>query len=254
MTERDLEARLRAHFEAEADGSGIDRLLAALESGDEDGLDAEARAILADYRRTDGAWLDPEGAGSPMVEPPIAAPPTATPRRARRPALVAVAVALAAALALFALWQRPPPTERGLTPMGGDITLHVTVVRGDVLRPVERATLVTGDRLGLAFSGPAGHLRVFAVSPDGVADLHPLDGGSTTFAGGEDIPLPAGAVLTPGDGCEWLVAVFSAEPGPLADARAAVDAAYRPRAADGGCALGPLAVPGAQIHAVEIRR
>lgn len=244
----DLEARLRAHFDAEADGAGIDRLLDALERGRDDGLDAEERAILADYRRTEGHWADPLASGS--------APPTiAGPRRGRRTVLAFVAAgAIAAALALFVIGRRPPTEPSGLTPMGEGFTLHVTVVRGDVLRPVERASLVAGDRLGLAFSGPAGHLRVLAASAEGVAALHPLDGKSTAVDAGEEAPLPAGAVLTPGDGCEWLVGLYSANPIPLEDARAAVDAAYRPANGAGRCALGPIELPDVQIHAVEIRR
>ena len=245
MSESGLEARLRAHFDAEADGPGMDRLLAALDAGDEDGLDPEARAILADYRRTEARWLDPETAGE-------APPMIGAPNRARRAALAFVA--LAAAVALFVMWQRPPPSDPGLTPMGDGFTLHVTVVQGDVLRPVGQAPLAAGDRLGLAFSGPVGHLRVFAASADGVAALHPLAGASTAIAAGEDVPLPAGAVLTPGEDCEWIVGLFSSTPIPLDDAEAAVADARTVRDARGRCVLGPIELPGVQAQAVEIPR
>lgn len=224
-----LEDRLRAHFEDEADEAGIDRLLKALETGAEAHLSPDERATLAEYRR-DGGWSDA--------------------RRHRRRAVVGVvALAAAALIAVFA-WRDPP--EPGLTPMGQPFALHVTVARDGVLRPVGDITLATGDRLGLAYTAPAGHLRVLAISADGAAPLHPLDG-STAVDGGERIPLPAGAVLTPAAGCEWIVGLYSVEPIPLDRALAAASSALT-AARDGPCTLGPIDLPAVDVVTVELRR
>lgn len=89
---------------------------------------------------------------------------------------------------------------------GGGDRLHVVMHRGETAQLALTGTLLAdGDRLEFFYDADApGHLAVYALAagapPTRLADL--------VVAPGRDVPLGAGAVITPGDPCEVIVAVF----------------------------------------------
>jgi hypothetical protein len=131
--------------------------------------------------------------------------------------------AAAAAVLLFAVifavhqtgTHAPLPGE-GLTVKGENDALFVAVKRGAdgfSARPFEQ--LVTGDQIGLFYtSQQAGFLAVFNVDETGtVTRLFPAaKTKSASIEKAERSPLPDGATVREGSGCEWVVAVFSDVP------------------------------------------
>jgi hypothetical protein len=65
-------------------------------------------------------------------------------------------------------------------------------------------------------------------------------------------PLPDGAVLEPGEGCEWIVAFFSPEPVPVDRLREALTRAVRARQAD--CRLGEMDLGNIAVDVLIMRR
>lgn len=252
-----LQGPLAEIFAEEADDDGFERLIEAARSGRLDALTDDERAIIADFEEERARWND---AGLTVDLGPAPAPPGLTPtppRRARSPARwwLAGALAVAAAALVFTLWPRPPAPS-GWQAKGG-FDLHVTVVRPGGLAPVEPgARLAAGDRIGLAASSDRpGHLYVYAIGDDGPVRLHPGPDGESAFAAGDDVPLPAGAALTPvaAPTCEYLVGVFAAEPLPAGALDAALRAAHR--GADASrCSLGEVELSDASIEAIGVRR
>jgi len=194
---------------------------------------------------------------------PTSAAETAPPRAwLRRVAPAALAAAAAAALVLAVDELRTPegaaaPPDRevatGLVPKGlpGEPTdaLAVAVQRGTrrfTARPGD--LLQDGDQLGLFYSATTTvHLAVLHRDEAGaVTPLFPAAGvTSQRVAAGRERPLPDGAVLEAGAGCEWLVAIFS--PGPQAVAELSRYVRRATVAAD--CRL-EVEVPGARHVAV----
>lgn len=246
MSERDdgetfeaLDARfgpqLGEAFAGEDDAAGMKRMLDAVRSGDDGALTDEESAIVAFDRRIGSEVHDPF---------------TDEARGAWRPLLAAAAALLIGLGIWWALGDRPVPELRV---MGGDFDLHVAVSGPDGPVPVGDAPLPAGAALGLGYSSPVdGHLRVFALDADGAGILHPLDPSSAVRAG-ERVLLPAGATLTAGDGCEWIVALFSTAP-IEADAAQRAVADARDLDPTDGCALGPIELADLQVRAVRIPR
>ena len=90
------------------------------------------------------------------------------------------------------------------------------------------AQLIDGDRLGFFYTAPAaGHMLIFygeiADGPQ-LTRLFPAEGppGSAPVQAGKAVPVPDGAVVGPGAGCEWVVGLFSEAPIDEAAAQKAV--------------------------------
>ena len=118
--------------------------------------------------------------------------------------------------AALAYWSRSSPNPTRLRTMGEADTLAVAIARADqrfVAQSGER--LEEGDRLGLFYSTEEpGHLAVFAVEAnEPPVQLFPSDEErSAPIVTGQDLALPNGVLVGPGERCEWIVAVFSDAP------------------------------------------
>ena len=129
----------------------------------------------------------------------------------------------------------------------GDI-FHAAAKRGPASFPLHPMEMVaTGDRIGLFYSAEAaGYLAVFAMDDDGRVELlYPADETSSAAVSvGSRVPLKDGAHVGEGEGCEWLVAVFSdvtLDVGQIADA---IERTPRTSLSE-GCRLTP-SLPGAR--------
>lgn len=131
---------------------------------------------------------------------------------------IGLALAAAALLAVAAGWwlRRDDDT---LTVKGADgARLLVVASRpgGEVFVVEPDAQLATGDRLGFFVDAPGpGAVAVYLVDASGATRLAPTGGRGGAFGAGSRVPLPEGARLTDGAGCEWVVAAFGAGPLPL---------------------------------------
>ena len=251
MTEDELEERLRSHFRADADRTSRLALYAAGQLAPEErsaveaGLTADERAELALFHE-----MAPR------------------PRRWWRWAAAAGAVAAAATIAVLVLPRdvvvpggdggRP----QGLTARGVEWRVGVGVRRADTRFRLESGmALRTEDELGFFLTSAApGYLTIFYADGAGeVVSLYPPPGGDSRVTAGEEQSLNAGARLTPGEGCEWVVSVFSEAPVDPEAARVAIARAVSEApAADGvGSAACPLPVPkvpGASTAVLAVRR
>lgn len=94
--------------------------------------------------------------------------------------------------------------------------LFVAVQRGAqrfAAQPEQR--LLAGDKLGLFYTADkAGYLLIFGVAnKHGIARLYPAKSSSSiAIDAGHRVAIPDGVEVQPGQGCEWLVAVFSEQP------------------------------------------
>lgn len=134
-------------------------------------------------------------------------------RLQRHAAAAGVALLLGAGL-YWRLASRPDGTQDAPLSVKGEADeLHVAVQRGgDRFRLRPGAELKTGDTLGFFYSAEEkGYLAVFGVDESGeTATLYPAgETHSAPVSSGRQAPLPDGAVVGEGEGCEWFVAVFS---------------------------------------------
>jgi hypothetical protein len=174
--------------------------------------------------------------------------------RVWRPAWLAAAALLlcvvAVGLFLFLRSEGPGPEFR----IKGPFQIHVAVQRGE-----QRFVAASGDRfeagdvLGFFYTAPEdGYLSVlFIDSRENITRVFPgrIPG---RVRPGVERPLPDGAVLEPGEGCEWIVGFFSREPADLEELEALLRRAVQDRRPD--CTLGPMEPEGVSVHALILRR
>jgi hypothetical protein len=135
-------------------------------------------------------------------------------------ALIAAAAVLiagiAAVLTISRPWSTGPKPGEGLVVKGPADRLQIAVQRDEVqftARPLDR--LLEGDRLGLFYSADkAGYLAVIDMDDEGQTTILYPSGSpqSAPMAAGVTVPIPDGAIVRDGEGCEWVVAVFSDKP------------------------------------------
>ena len=265
--ERLLRMRTDAEEGAEADAcAGLEEVALVLcGQADEAELSAAAahlqecagcaRAVLEIHSLQAQGLLEVDRAPAPAA-------PVAAEREARAPLfgwprLVPLAAAAVLVGGILLAWPVGGPEDAGpdLTPKGGSDELIVAVQRGEdrfFASPGDR--LLEGDRLGLLYSAvAAGHLAVFSLDPqaDSVL-LFPVAGReSAAVRAGSEQPLPAGALVEAGSGCEWLVAVFSDGPLDTREVGEVLSGSVRP---DVGCDL-RVDVPSARtVRVFPVRR
>ncbi len=184
-------------------------------------------------------------------------------RPARRARVLALRWVAAAAIVLLAagvvLWRlRPPPEGPGAPELRvkGGHRLQVAVQRGGE-RFVARsgAHLLSGDVLGFFYTAPAeAWVAVLFVDEGGrVTRLFPAgEEALARLPAGAQRPLPDGAVLEEGKGCEWIVGFFAQRAGPVAPLADALRAAVARRGS--ACSLPPLALEATAVDVVVLRR
>lgn len=147
------------------------------------------------------------------------------------------------------------PRAKGERSVAPDASLHVAVMRGEQEFLVGNGgRLETGDRLGFFYSASQPlHLGILYADPaGGVVRLHPSGGSRSTFVdAGRDLRLESGAVLTPGEECEWVVAAWSSEPLSMEVLAAEVKRAVAHRS---GCVLAFPQESQVRFEAVVVRR
>ena len=134
--------------------------------------------------------------------------------------IAAAAAVIAVVCGAYFLWT---PRGKGITEgsqtltiKGAEDALFAAVERGITqftLRPHDR--LEVGDRIGLFYSAKRdGYVAVLALDGEGnVTRVYPSEGFvSASIASAERASLSTGALVQEGNGCEWLVAVFSDRP------------------------------------------
>lgn len=188
--------------------------------------------------------------------------------RGWRAALPAVATGLAGALlAAAAVWLlavRPAVPEAPVAPGGtpsavdGGSGLVVKGERDRILVAAKRGTtsfrvqpgdqLKTGDVVGLFYSAEAaGHVGVWHL--DG--QLQPTRVLQTAVEPGVEVALPNNAIMSEGEGCEWFVGVFSADPLAAANVEAQLRAA---RLQPSTCDLRATVAGARSVRVVPVRR
>jgi hypothetical protein len=136
----------------------------------------------------------------------------------------------------------------------GGFGLQLAVQRGDkrfVASSHDR--FQTGDALGFFYTAPADrYLSVLFSDEQGrVVRVFP-QGEPRRVPAGAERPLPDGAVLEPGEGCEWIVAVFSEEPVDPARMAERLRQAVRQRQPD--CTLPAIGGQGDSVQVLILRR
>ena len=128
--------------------------------------------------------------------------------------IVAATAVLVLAVVVFRSASRQAAhPEAALSIKGTADLLDVAVKRGAAeftARPLDR--LAEGDKLGFFYSSTRdGFLAVFNIDNDNsVTRLYPaLEAHSASIGQASHTPLPDGAFVRDGLGCEWIVAVFS---------------------------------------------
>jgi len=251
LTADSVEALLQARYEpSESDCPGLLDIAEATAGDADETLRRRAREHLVDCPDCAAALLVAAGEEEPAS--------AGAPRLRRR-----VAIAAAAAVAIVAgttalLVDRPAgpgPSDGRLVRKGPGDTLAVAVLREGRphwVRAGER--LGDGEHVGLFYSAAApGHLVVLHVDAEARATVVAPVSGNTPLSvvPGELAPLEDGAVMTPGAGCEWFVAVFSSLP--LSPERVA-EQVGRADTSRAGCDLA-VSVPGARsVRVLPVRR
>ena len=219
MTESELEAALRAHYQVEAERTSA---LAHYAAGE---LSApEKRGLEASLTEAERAQLT---LFETLVEPPrpqSAVGPSR--RRAGRRIWTGLLLAAAAGLALMLLSPSghdatESPDDEFLV-KGRDWQMQVGVRRGDAtFRLQPGVSLRTGDELGFFLSNRVpGYAAIFYADRSGeIVRLFPPPDQSGRVEMGEAQSLAAGAKLTEGEGCEWVVAYFAQDALDLKGAR-----------------------------------
>jgi hypothetical protein len=167
------------------------------------------------------------------------------------------AAAAAACLLVAAVWLLPAQPEPERLHAKGAFQLQAAAeFEGRVFRLTDGSRLPTGARLGFFYSSDRpGHLMVLYADENGeVVRLVPgLSARSLAVASGEHVRLADGAETSPGQGCEWVVAMFSPRPFTQAEAR---EALARMREARRDCALDPreAGFAGVEIQVIQVVR
>ncbi len=171
-----------------------------------------------------------------------------------RPIWLVAAVAVCAAIAVApALVDSDKLRAKGEDVPG--FALDVAVQRdGAAFRAKPGATLRTGDRLGFFYSATVpGHLAIFYAdeSPHFERVFPANEARSAPIAAGRDVPVPDGALLVDGVGCEWVIGFFSRAPLTEGAAQAAVQSMLSSRR---GCQLGSPLLADVEARVLEVRR
>jgi hypothetical protein len=173
------------------------------------------------------------------------------------PRLLAVASAAAVALLLLLVPFGGRDTEEDrLHPKGAWQLMAAGERGGNSFRVVDGTTLQVGDRLGFFYTADKdGFLMVGYVDARGeFVRLYPaLQEGGAAARAGKDLRLSDGALIIPGQGCEWILGLFSERPIPEPQARLAVRRMWEHRR---GCRLDNDAagLPGVQIQVIQVNR
>ncbi len=259
--EHDVEALLREHFGSDGpvptadDTPDVLQDLARMVAGEPLSAEEEAGVFTsARARRVLVEWARDAG------EPAPAPPPAPTSRAWIWPSATAVALAAVLVLTVTGQWTTPTAPPIHLTPKGAPVAeppaapddiLHVAAEReGKRWRLRNGETVRAGDALGFFYTAESpGWLLLSHVDEAGeTTALYPARGqASGQIAPGAEVPLADGAVLAQGDGCEWLVAVFTDTPLTRRDVDQALAKAAREA---NGCEL-QLDVPGARTAAIH---
>jgi hypothetical protein len=166
------------------------------------------------------------------------------------PRLALAASAAVLALVLVLVPFGPREKERVLVPKG-TWQLHVAAERsGHTFRVQDGSILQTGDQLGFFYTAERpGYLMILYADEEGeIVRLFPaLKPQSAIAAEGKNIRIPDGAELSPGEGCEWVLGLFSDQPFTGDQAREAVGRMLGERK---GCRLDASS---AKLHGVGIQ-
>ena len=134
---------------------------------------------------------------------------------------------------------------------------YAAVKRGPssfILNPMDK--LLEDDQIGLFYTmDRVGYLSVYNLDSSGKAVLLYPAGGRTSalMAVGQHTPINDGAIVGKGEGCEWLIAVFSNEPLWVDDISKVLISTTRSTTED-GCRLVPE-IPGARtVHVLPVIR
>ena len=136
----------------------------------------------------------------------------------------------------------------------GSWQLHVAVERrGETFRFHDGMKLETNDKLGLFYSAQYdGYLMVLYVDAVEEVVLFPGHGErSATVSAGQEVRLAAGALLSEGSGCEWVVGFFSPAPIGLEEAKAACREMLDPNVS---CALTRARLPEVDTQVLRVER
>jgi hypothetical protein len=176
-----------------------------------------------------------------------------------RPAWVALASVPAMLLLVVGLWwaglfdleRREPDGFR----IKGPYHIQLAVKRGsDHLVGKSGERFYSGDVLGFFYTAPEPRRLVvlFADERAEVTRVYPSRLPVETLQAGVEKPLPDGAVLEPGSGCEWIFGIFSVEPIEMDVLEERLKRAVESRKPD--CSLGPLELENATIDVIVLRR
>jgi len=166
--------------------------------------------------------------------------------------LVAAGAALAIALVVVSVVVKPP--ERGALHVKGNKTFefHLAAARGGrTFRVEDGARLSPGDKLGLFYSAQTdGYLFILYANEHELTRISPSSPGrAAPVAAGTEKPVTDGAMLSPEQGCEWFVGLFSSRP---FDEREAAAIVQRMVSARHDCRLGPPSAPSG-VNDIEVR-
>jgi hypothetical protein len=208
-------------------------------------LDAclECQADLRSYEASGPAWDEPQGRLAAWLSAVKA-----------RPRLLVVGLAAATAMALAILAIPPSATDHPLQAKG---TWHLVVAvdrDGQVFRASPGIRLMRNDKLGFFLSsGTPGYLTVlYADESRTVVRLYPTG----AIAGdqpmvGDEVRVSAGAVVSEGSGCEWIIALFSKR---TISEKAALEMGQRMVVSRRDCELGTVEGPGVEAQVLGVRR
>jgi len=172
------------------------------------------------------------------------------------PRLALAASAALLALVLVLVPVGPREEERILRPKG-TWQLHVAAERsGHTFRVQNGSILQTGDQLGFFYTAERpGYLMILYADEEGeIIRLFPaLEPQSAIADEGKNIRVPDGAKLSPGEGCEWVVGLFSDQPITGDQAREAIGRMLGERK---GCRLDASSakLQGAGIQVIQVNR
>jgi hypothetical protein len=232
-----------------ADGETCSRDLYRYVSGDATSEEAavfEAHLVLCRPCRED---MDAFRKTTESIEPGRSIP-------GWRPAWMAVAALLLCVL-VAGLWVALRSGEGELGSefrIKGPFRIHMAVQRGERSFVASSGdAFLTGDVLGFFYTAPEeGYLAVLFSDQRGrIVRVFP-DRPPGRVRAGTQWPLPDGAVLEPGEGCEWIVGFFSREPSDVEELGELLRRAVQDRKPD--CTLGPMEREGVSIHALILRR
>jgi hypothetical protein len=176
-----------------------------------------------------------------------------------RPAWVALAGVPAMLLLVVGLWWLgvfgPGRQEPAGFRIKGPYQIQLAVKRGSerlVGKSGER--FYSGDVLGFFYTAPEPRRLtvLFADERAEITRVYPSRLPAETLPAGVEQPLPDGAVLEPGSGCEWILGIFSVEPIEMDVLEERLSRAVRARKPD--CSLGALELENAAIDVIVLRR